>query len=81
MPLLPHPLPEGKTTGRLGKDSLYCDSGDCPTSFLQGAQVTSFNDKKQEVSEEDKFEGLPPHVKNIYEDAKYDIISNILNNF
>ncbi|XP_052043090.1 neutrophilic granule protein-like [Apodemus sylvaticus] len=57
--------------------TLTCDR-DCRR---EGAQVTSFNDKKQEVSEEDKFEGLPPQVRNIYEDAKYDIIGNILNNF
>lgn len=65
----------------MGKDSLYCDGGDCPASFSQDTQVTSFNDKQDDVSEKDKFEDLPPHIRNIYEDAKHDIIGNILKNF
>lgn len=81
MPLLPYPLLEGKTTVRLGKDSLYFDGGDCLASFPQRTEVASFNDKKQDDSEKDTVEGLPPNIRNIYENAKYDIISNILNNF
>lgn len=57
--------------------TLSCDR-DCRR---QAIQVTSVSDNKSDVSEKDKFEGLPPHVKNIYENAKYDIISNILHNF
>ncbi|XP_034340119.1 neutrophilic granule protein-like [Arvicanthis niloticus] len=58
--------------------TLTCDR-DCSR---EPTQVASFNDDiKQDDSEEDKFEGLPPHIRNIYENSKYDIISNILNNF
>lgn len=81
MLLLPHPLLEGKTTGRLGKDSLFCEGGNYLASFPQAPQVVSFSDNKSDDSEKDKLEGLPPHAKNIYENAKYDIISNILHNF
>lgn len=57
--------------------TLSCDR-DC---LREDTQVASFNDNKSDDSEKDKSEGLPPHVKNIYENAKYDIISNILHNF
>lgn len=43
--------------------------------------MATFSDNKSDDSEKDKLEGLPPHAKNIYENAKYDIISNILHNF
>lgn len=56
--------------------TLTCDR-DCSR---EDTQETSFNDK-QDVSEKEKFEDVPPHIRNIYEDAKYDIIGNILKNF
>nr|XP_038937178.1 neutrophilic granule protein isoform X2 [Rattus norvegicus] len=57
--------------------TLTCDR-DCRREV---SQVATFSDNKSDDSEKDKLEGLPPHAKNIYENAKYDIISNILHNF
>ncbi|XP_050996224.1 neutrophilic granule protein-like [Acomys russatus] len=56
--------------------TLTCDR-DCRR---EGAQVSSFADYVAS-KEEDKFKGLPPRVRDIYENAKYDIIGNILRNF
>ncbi|OBS60253.1 hypothetical protein A6R68_08630, partial [Neotoma lepida] len=68
---------EGKTTGTLG--TIYCDGGDCLASLLQGAQVNGFpDDPVADVSEEDKLKDVPPKIRNLYENAKYDIINNIL---
>ncbi|XP_031200582.1 neutrophilic granule protein-like [Mastomys coucha] len=58
--------------------TLTCDR-DCNRE--DKSEDVSEKDKFEDVSEKDKFEGLPPHIRNIYEDAKYDIIGNILNNF
>nr|XP_006985918.2 neutrophilic granule protein-like [Peromyscus maniculatus bairdii] len=58
--------------------TLSCDR-DCSR---EGAQVNGFpDDPVADVSEEDQPKDLPPNIRNIYDNAKYDIINNILHNF
>ncbi|XP_036048094.1 neutrophilic granule protein-like [Onychomys torridus] len=58
--------------------TLSCDR-DCSR---EGAQVKGFPDYPvADASEEDQPKDLPPKIRNIYDNAKYDIINNILRNF
>uniref|UniRef100_A0A8C2M8A3 15 kDa protein A n=1 Tax=Cricetulus griseus TaxID=10029 RepID=A0A8C2M8A3_CRIGR len=57
LPLSPHPVCEGKTTGRL--DTNHCDGGDCLVSLPQGAQVKDSPDYTvEDVSEKDQLKDL-----------------------
>ncbi|EGV92154.1 15 kDa protein A [Cricetulus griseus] len=64
--------------GRSTYLTLSCDT-DCSR---QGAQVKDSPDYTvEDVSEKDQLKDLPPEIRNIYENAKFDIINNILHNF
>ncbi|XP_060242161.1 neutrophilic granule protein-like isoform X2 [Meriones unguiculatus] len=54
--------------------TLSCDRS-CSREGVQMGSVAAY------VSQEDKLKDLPPKIRDIYDNAKYDIINNILRNF
>ena len=57
------------------------DGSDYPASLLQGSRVRRSAQSPEAATEEIDSSQLPPAVRDAYEKAKYDIISNILANF